>query len=232
MKILLFCDDFYHPGAVPTEGVAFLREKGYEIDVISDTSNYDPQTIFNYRAVIMSKADHVSQANKTAWKTDAVQAAFVKFVEEGGGLLVTHNGMSANEDDDGNITDKTLVLDRLAGCRFKFHPDNYPVTVAPLKPHPITTGVDIFTETDEHYEIEILSGDIDILAAGYKAAQGDPAKYATEPYFNAPAAIHPSAFTRTQGRGKICVITPGHVLEVWQNPNFSQLLENALKWVI
>jgi type 1 glutamine amidotransferase len=232
MKILLFCDDFYHPGQIPTDGIAPLRKKGFEIDVISNTSNYDPQTIFKYNAVIMSKADHTAKEDKTPWKTPEVQAAFVKYVEQGGGYLVVHSGTAPAENQEGEQTNRTEVIDKLAGCRFKFHPNNCPVTVSPLKPHPINEGVGIFTETDEHYQMEVLADDIDILAAGYSAAQGDPAKYESEPYFNAPECIAPSTLIRTQGKGRICVLTPGHVLEVWHNQQFARMLENALRWVL
>jgi type 1 glutamine amidotransferase len=78
--------------------------------------------------------------------------------------------------------------------------------------------------------LEILADDIDILAASFSDAQGDESKYKSEPYFNAPACITPSAYIRTQGKGRICVLTPGHVPEVWRNPQFARLLENALNW--
>ncbi|MCL2286058.1 MAG: ThuA domain-containing protein [Firmicutes bacterium] len=229
MRVLLFCNDFHHPGEVPIKGMEPLREKGYKIDVISDTANFDAAVIFEYDAVIMSKCDHISRENKDSWKTPQVQAAFVEFVEKGGGLLVTHNGTVPGSDSDAKGND-TTVLDRLAGCHFVSHPNNCPVTVAPLKPHPIVEGVELFCEVDEHYRLEILADDIDVIAAGYAPAQGDPAKYETEPYFNYPECIAPSVFVRTQGKGSVCVLTPGHGLNVWHNPQFQKMLENALNW--
>jgi type 1 glutamine amidotransferase len=224
MRVLLFCDDHYHPGEVPTKGMAPLREKGFDIDVICDTTDFDPADIFTYDVVVMSKCDHITQANNDSWKTPAVQAALVEFVEKGGGLLVTHNGTVR-----GTMAD-TSVLDRLAGCYFAFHPNRSPITVGPLKPHPITNGVEIFCEVDEHYHLEILADYIDILAASYGAAVGDAAKYESEPYMNYPAYIAPSCYVRTQGKGRVCVLTPGHTLEVWLNPSFQKMLENALHW--
>jgi len=224
MRVLLLCDDFYHPGQVPTDGMKPLREKGFDIDVISDTTVFAPCVLPNYDVVVMSKCDHISKENNASWKTAAVQQAFVDYVENGGGFLVTHNGTVPGE---GTSTD---VLDRLAGCCFAVHPNDCPVTVGPLKPHPITNGVGIFCEVDEHYHLDILADDVDILAAGYAVTQGDPAKYETEPYFNAPAHIAPSVLVRTQGKGRCCVLTPGHSLTVWLNPEFQKLLENALRW--
>jgi len=229
MRVLLFCDDHYHPGEVPTKGMEPLRGKGFTIEVASDTSQFNPATIFNYNVIVMSKCDHISKENKDSWKTPEVQAAFVDFVEKGGGLLVTHSGTVAGTDSDAKGND-TGMLDNLIGCRFANHPNNCPVTVAPLKPHPITDGVELFCEVDEHYRLDILADDIDIVAASYAPAQGDAAKYETEPYFNFPECIAPSAYVRTQGKGRVCVLTPGHDLNVWLNPQFQKLLKNALKW--
>jgi len=224
MRILLLCDDEYHPGEIPINGMKPLEAKGFSIDVISDTTDFDPSVLESYDAVVLSKCDHVTINNLTSWKTPQVQDAFVQYVEKGGGLIVTHSGTVKGEN--------TAVLDKLAGCAFAYHPNNTPVTVGMLKPHPITEGVKIFTEVDEHYHLEILADDLDILASSYAPAQGEESKYESEPYFNAPAHIAPTVLVRTQGKGRVCVLTPGHHLAVWLNPEFQQLLENALRWVI
>ena len=226
MKVLLFCDDHYHPGDVPTQGVEPLKARGITFDIISDTTGFDPSVLPGvlpgYDVVIMSKCDHITKENNKSWKTPAVQQAFVDFVENGGGFIVTHNGTVPGEDTD--------VLDRLAGCKFAEHPNNCPVTVGGLKPHPIVNGVEIFTEVDEHYHLEIMMDDVDIIAASYAPPQGEVEKYETEPYFNAPAFISPAALVRTQGKGRVCVLTPGHALNVWLNPQFQQMLYNTIMW--
>jgi len=224
MNILLLCDDEYHPGQVPIDGVKPLADKGYKIDIISNGNDFSPKILQNYQVVILSKADHVTQANLTSWKSPAVQQAFVDYVENGGGLIISHSAIVAGKN--------TAVLDRLAGCTFKYHPAQTPVYAEPLKPHPIMEGVEAFTETDEHYQVNILANDIDILMAAHAPAQGATEKYDTEPYTNAPQKIAPCVFARAQGNGRVCVITPGHNLNVWLNPNFQRLLENAIQWCV
>ncbi|MDR0502147.1 MAG: ThuA domain-containing protein [Treponema sp.] len=222
MKILLLCDDYWHPGKVPADGVAPLLQMGFQFDVITNANDFSPDLLKMYPAVLMCKSDEVSQADKQPWKTQAVQKAFVDYVKEGGGLTAVHSATVSGKD--------TKELDDLLGCRFLNHPNNCPVTVAPVKPHPVTESVELFCETDEHYRIEITADDADVLLASYSAAQGEESKYQQEPYFNVPAAICPAGFVRTVGKGRICVLTPGHLLPVWLNENFQKLLANALNW--
>jgi len=222
MRVLLLCDDRFHPGSIPIAGCEPLKEKGFELDIIQNANEFDPAKLGSYATVIMSKSDHTSNQDLSPWKTDAIQDAFVKYVENGGGLLVSHSGTVA-----GTHTDK---LNKLVGCRFTHHPPKCPVTVQAMKPHPITEGVGMFCETDEHYHLEILANDIDILAAAYAPPQGDESKYKTEPNNNTPGGIVATGYVRTQGKGRVCVLTSGHTLEAWLNPDFQRMLVNALGW--
>jgi len=222
MRVLLICDDYWHPGQVPIDGVAPLSEQGFEFDIITDAKDFSPPMLSDYPVVLLSKCDHVSKQDETSWKSEEVQRAFVDYVENGGGLVAIHTATVAGK--------HTEMLDKLLGCKFAYHPNNCPVTVQPLKPHPITEGVEIFCETDEHYRLEILTDDVDILMASYSPCQGDPSKYEEEPYHNTRAWICPSAYVRTQGKGRVCVLTPGHLLPVWLNPNFQRTPKNSLNW--
>ena len=222
MRILLICDDFWHPGQTPIDGLAPLTERGFQFDIITDASDFKPGMLTNYPIVILSKCDEISSKDKTSWKTDAVQRAFIEYVETGGGLLVAHTGLVAGEN--------TKELDRLIGSKFTFHPQDCLVTVQPIKPHPIVKDVMMFCEIDEHYRLEILSEDVDIFMASYSPPQGEEAKHADEPYHNSQAWIGAAGYTRTQGKGRVCVLTPGHHVKVWHNPQYQRVLENALIW--
>lgn len=223
MKVLLLCDDFYHPGSIPEQGVKPLKSKGFTFDVIYDAKAFNPATLQDYNVVILSKCDNTSQQDKTSWKTDAIQDAFIQYVENGGGLIVSHSGLVAGE------TNNTPKLDALVGSKFTFHPAAAQVTVQTLKPHPVTEGTQMFCEHDEHYLLQILADDVDILAAAYSKPpfeenNQDPRHY-SEMGFLAPAA-----YVRTQGKGRVCALTSGHTTDAWLNPQFQLMLENALRW--
>jgi len=222
MRVLLLCDDYWHPGQVLIDGFAPLKERGFEFDIITDANDFSSDTLASYPVVIISKCDEISQSDKTPWKTLAVQQAFVDYVENGGGLLVVHTGLVAGQ--------HTETLDRLIGSRFSFHPQDCPVTVQPIKPHPIVNGVELFCEIDEQYRLEIISDDVDIFLASYSPPQGDEAKIESEPYHNSGAWIGAAGYIRTQGKGRVCVLTPGHHLAVWHNPEYQRVLENAIRW--
>jgi len=222
MRVLLISDDYWHPGQVPIDGVAPLSGQGFQFDIITDANKFSPDMLSGYPVVLLVKCDQVSQKDDTSWKTEAVQQAFIGYVENGGGLVAVHSATVAGS--------HTGALDLLLGCRFTYHPNACPVTVQPVKPHPVTEGVGMFCETDEHYRLEILSPDADILIASYSPAQGTPEKYEEDPYHNTAECISPAGFVRTQGKGRVCVLSPGHFLPVWLNPHFQRTLANALRW--
>jgi type 1 glutamine amidotransferase len=218
----MFCNDYWHPGEVPIEGITPLKNLGFDFNVITDADKFLPEMLSDYQVVLMSKCDEVSRQNKSSWKTEAVQQSFIDYVNNGGGLLVVHTGTVPGKN--------TGALDNLIGCRFIYHPRDCPVTVQPIKPHPITDSVGMFCETDEHYRLEILAPDIDILIASYSPPQGEESKYEEDPYNNTPAWVCPAGYVRSQGKGRVCVLTPGHHLNVWLNPHFQKTLTNALRW--
>jgi len=222
MRVLLICDDFYHPGQVPIEGTAQLKEHGFLFDVITDAKEFKTEMLEAYPVVILCKSDQASAQDKARWKTNDVQQAFISYVEKGGGLLAIHSATVAGE--------KTEKMDKLLGSRFTFHPLESPVTVKPITPHPITERVGMFCEVDELYRMKIISDDVDIIIASYSPPQGDPSKYEEEPVHNSDAWIDTSGYVRLQGKGRVCVLTPGHTLAVWQNPEFQKLLKNAIRW--
>ena len=222
MKVLLICDDYWHPGQVPIDGAAPLAQQGFQFDTIVNAGDFSARMLSEYPVVLLCKCDEISQTDKQSWKTETVQKAFVDYVENGGGLLAVHSAVVPGKN--------TGTFDKLTGCRFVSHPNAVPVTVQPVKSHPVTEGVQMFTETDEHYHIEITAPDADVLIASYSPPQGEESKFEEDPYHNTAAAICPAGYVRTQGAGRICVLTPGHYLPVWRNPHFQRTLSNALHW--
>src|SRR5262249_22974907 len=134
-----------------------------------------------------------------------VEAAFVDYVRRGNGLLVIHSGSAGYE--------HTLVLRGLMGGGFIRHPQQCPVTVVPQQGHPLTRGCEAVTRKGEHY----LMAQDDTAADVFMTTQSEH-------------GTQPGGWTRTEGAGRVCMLTPGHNVEVWLHPSYQALILNGLRW--
>lgn len=205
MNILVLCDDYWHPARVPQEGLKGLAGSEFTFDWIENAQDWSLGIMKSYPVVILTKSNHVSSTDQTAWMTDAAQAAFAEYVHTGNGLLAIHSGTAEYQ--------HTQVLRSLLGGVFMNHPEQCPVTVSPLPGHPLSAGADPFTLKDEHYFMAMDDSKKDVFVTT-KSAHGE----------------QPGGWTRTEGRGRVAVLTPGHNLEVWLHPSFQSLLLNSLRW--
>ncbi len=205
MNVLVLCDDHWHPARTSRTGLAPLASAGFTFDFVESVAGWSPAQMDAYPVVLLTKSDNVSSADDTPWVTPAVEAAFAAYVRKGGGLVVVHSGTvgyGASE-----------TLRPLIGGVFDKHPKQCPVTVTPLPDHALTTGVAAFTAQDEHYHMH-YDGDDDAVFLNSTSEHG----------------TQPAGWTRQEGQGRVCVLTPGHNVEVWLQPAFQTLLTHALLW--
>lgn len=205
MRVLVLCGDYWHPASVVREGLTPLEEKGFTFDYVEDASAWAPDQMQDYPVVMVSKSNNVSEQNRDHWMTPEVETAFRDYVAGGGGLFITHSGTAGYRE--------TEVFRALTGGYFTTHPEQCPVTVEPQPDHPLTAGATQFTLTDEHYHMALDEPNLDVYVA-------TTSEHGTQP----------GAWVRTEGEGRVCVLTPGHNVEVWLNPSFQKLLENGLRW--
>ncbi len=205
MKVWLICDDFYHPGDIPQKGMEALAGEGIELDVTTDAREFAKERLAGYPVVVLAKGNSINATIQEPWQTPEVEGAFLDYVASGGGLLCIHSGTTGTGADS---------LHALMGCRFHHHPEQCPVTVTPLKDHPVTEGVAPFTQKDEHYYLDLYAKDADILAVA-SSANG----------------VSVAGYVRAEGKGRVCVLTPGHNLAVWLDPSYRKMLLNALRWL-
>jgi type 1 glutamine amidotransferase len=204
MRTLVICDDYWHPAKTAREGLAPLSERGFVFDWIEDAADWSAERMAGYPVVLFAKSDDVSAADRSKWVTEAVQDAFVGYVRQGHGMLVVHSG---------TVYAEQPALRGLIGGAFIRHPKQCPVTVEPIEGHPLTVGSAPFTLVDEHYIMELDDARADVFMT-------TTSEHGTQP----------GGWTRLVGEGRICVLTPGHNVEVWQHPAFQALLVNGLHW--
>ena len=202
MKTLIICDDYWHPASTIRNGLGTLE--GFTFDWIENANDWSADRMAEYPLVLFAKSNNTSQADKNPWITEDVQKAFVDYVRKGNGLLAVHSG---------TVYVKYPILRRLFGGAFSHHPEQCPVTVEPQNGHPLTAGSTTFTLSDEHYFMELDDSQADV--------------FLTTTSVN---GTQPGGWTRSEENGRVCVLTPGHTIEVWQHESFQTLLRNALRW--
>jgi uncharacterized protein len=205
MKVLVLCGDDWHPPEIARQGFVSLAGREFEFDWIEDARDWRPESMMAYPVVILTKSDHASTTDQAGWMTDAVQAAFSEYVQQGHGLFAIHSGTAGY--------DQKLVLRGLLGGVFLHHPEQCPLTMTPRLDHPLCVGSAPFTLTDEHYFMAMDDPQADVFLTTL-SANGE----------------QPGGWRRRVERGRVAVLTPGHNLNVWLHPSFQALLTNSLRW--
>ena len=220
-NILVICGDIWHPAEVIKAGFSYLTEYYDQMTFMEDAKDMlTAADLAQYDLVICCKGNHLTSGNRVTWFEDGVNectpADFEAYVQNGGGFLAVHAGASFTENGmEPNTIGPAREYINFVGCQFVTHPPRCPVTYHVLDvPHPITAGVKTFCERDEHYQIDMAADDALVLMES------------TSDF----AATMPAAYVREMGQGRLCTLIPGHILAVWQNPEFQKLLVNAINW--
>jgi uncharacterized protein len=205
MKILVVCDDRWHPALTPRAGLKNLEAQGFQFDWIENAAGWSTPGMESYPLVILTKSNNVSSSDEAKWMTPEVESALASYVGRGHGLLAVHSGLAGYAN--------TPILRELLGGVFIQHPAQCPVRVEPRPDHILTRGLAEFTLQDEHYFMAVDDPEMDVFLTT-----------------SSENGVQPGGWTRLEGRGRVCVLTPGHNIEIWQHPTFESLLVNALRW--
>lgn len=205
MKTLVLCEDAAHPADLTREGLQGLGECGCEFDFVVDAGNVSSDRLKEYPLIVFSKANQKSGEDKAPWADDATGQVYTDYVKRGNSILFTHSGTAVYKD--------LPSFRSLMGGVFVGHPPQCDVTVEPKDDHPLTEGSDTFTLRDEHYMMEMYDDDVDVFLTS-----------------NSEHGSQPAGWTRTEGDGRVCVLTPGHHVNVWHHPAYLPVLANCLAW--
>lgn len=214
VNVLVLCDDVWHPVEVIERGLADVQDQEFHFDIVCTAKDIlTPEYISKYPVIMNCKGNSISAANKEPWFEDGVTEVgvkeFAEYVKAGGGFLSVHAGNTVG------LGNNQAYVD-FVGNNFVTHPPRCEVKVTVEKEHPITEGVKDFIIRDEHYELGEFADDIDVFLKASSEKGGTQI----------------AGYTRELGNGKICVLTPGHTLSVWQNEMFRRLLFNAIRWAM
>lgn len=222
-KILVICDDVWHPAEVIEKGFGMLEGEDYSFDYVKDAKDIlTEKMLARYPVIAICKSNNVVSSNGEPWFEDTVTEVgpreFKCYMEQGGSILAIHSGTAYSRRfaKDGELFEvpNELYLE-LLGTEFTGHPLRCPVHFHITAPcHPIMRGAADFTERDEHYQMIMRCDDAEILMESSSDS----------------GQTVPAGYIRRFGKGNLIVLTPGHTLAVWENENWQKILANALDW--
>lgn len=208
MRILVLCDDRWHPARTVRLGLDPIekdKSNGFAFDWIEDVQDWSEEKMMNYPVVILTKSNNISSKNEAAWMTDKVEDAFLRYLQAGNGLLVIHSGTAGYENQ--------RILRGITGGAFASHPEQCEITVTVHPENPFEINASSFTIFDEHY---IMNLD-DVMANVFLMTLSEH-------------GTQPAGWTRGEGTGRVCVLTPGHNLAVWLEPSYQELIRKSIVW--
>ena len=202
----------HEPEAVAKIFKNILLEDGWNVDL------YDTLDCFADESKLM-ELDLIVPC----WTGGEIKGEYVtnvlKAVESGVGMAGCHGGMCDSFRQD-------TRWQFLTGAQWVEHPGGngveYVVNMKKNASSPIIEGIDDFTVKTEQYYIHVDPA-VNVLATTrFPNAPG--------PYETNGAVDLPVVYTKSWGKGKIFYSSLGHVADVFDTPEVTQLMRNGFKW--
>ena len=203
--------------------VPHLQAHGFQVDLHDSPAPYaDAAYMAGVHLVVQCMTMSTIERDELAGLRAAVAA--------GTGMAGWHGGIA---DSYRNSSDYQQLIGGLFACHPGKHPDErtgeqsdnyvpYRVNLLPeAADHPITQGLSDFDLVTEQYWV-LADSYIDVLATTTQAVRPWDEWHRPVP--------SPAIWTRQWGEGRIFVCTPGHRVEVLQDPTVRTVVERGMLW--
>lgn len=243
-KILVFSlhTGFEHWVIPHTEEVVKIlgaKSGAFEVTASKDIRMLEAGNLAQFDAVVLNNTCSKPDRRNIFWdklymenpETDTVmlmqraadlEKSLLAYVENGGGLLVLHGGIT--------MQNNSRAFSRLVGASFDYHPVQQLIDVKLADPsHPLVqafpkTG---FRHVDEPY----------FYKNAYETLDFTPLLYfengkITEQKISNPEGVTYVSWIRPQGKGKVMYCSPSHNAQSFENPDLLRFLLNGMQYVV
>ena len=199
MRVLFLGDEGHHRPWLRAKGlVPALAQNGIDLFYTDDRDDLNDAELDRYHAVMLY--------NNHMTVTRPQIGALLKFVGDGGGLVVLHCASASFQNSEEFI--------RLVGAAFKSHGTGTFSAVRVAPQHPAIAGVPAFETWDETY-VHTKHNPVNRTVLEVRRENGHD---------------EPWTWVRTYGRGRVFYTAWGHDQRTWEQPGFQQLVGRALQW--
>lgn len=190
----------YHPFAGVDRELEQIFANDLQVHSSEDLRLLQAETLSDYKLVI-------SYIEFSEEKIPAEQSgALLSYVAGGGGLLVVHNGVSIQRNQE---------LGTMIGAHYTHHPEFTSLQMSiPAREHPIMQGIEDFAMDEEPYYFE-------------KHPYFESTVLAEYPH---GGAMRQAAWCHEFGLGRVVYLMPGHHLPSFSVEPFRQILRRGGLW--
>ena len=201
--------DGHEPEACAELFAELLREKDFEVKVISDLEVYTDEAY-------MQSLNLVVPVWTMSEISDEQEVGLLKTIGSGVGLAGWHGGMA---DSFRNRVEYQFMV----GGQWVAHPGNVvPYTVQITKADPITEGLADFEMNSEQYYMHVDPGNEILATTTFSGDYGDAPWIA--------GTVMPVVWKRRYGEGRIFYSSLGHVRTDFEVPEVREMMLRGMLW--
>jgi putative membrane-bound dehydrogenase-like protein len=199
MRVLFLGDNGHHqPTKRAQQLLPVLSRNGIDLFYTDDRDDLNDQELNRYHALVLY--------NNHTMVSRPQLASLLRFVEDGGGLIVLHCASASFQNSEEFI--------RLVGGAFKSHGTGTFSAARVTPQHPVLAGVPVIESWDETY-VHTKHNPVDRTVLEVRRENGHD---------------EPWTWVRTYGKGRVFYTAWGHDQRTWGNQAFQQLVTQGIRW--
>ncbi len=201
LRVLFLGDNGHHrPTQRAQQILPALARNGIDLFYTDRVEDITDTELDRYQALVLYN-NHLTIG-------DAQLASLMRFVGDGGGLVVIHCASASFQNSEEFI--------RLVGAAFKSHGTGTFTTIRTEATHPAIAGVPAITSWDETY-VHTKHNPVNRTVLEVRRENGHD---------------EPWTWVRTYGKGRVFYTAWGHDQRTWGTPGFQQMIGQGIRWSI